>query len=153
LRTALKHNKNIIVIWDKDHCPEFPKEDDVPDDLLEILSIRFIIWSPVCYFRNTVTDQIIKSMKIELNNTHNNSHIDLGHKLKEAAIAIKAGNTNYIFDLNDKRYIVTLIGDADGMTKSWATTTFQCSVEYIEACHNVNNRIRLQGLDLNVNVN
>lgn len=72
LRAALKYNKNIIVIWDKVHCPVFPNEDKVPNDLISILHIRAITWSPEIYIRNGIINEIIKCMNyIDVNPNDN----------------------------------------------------------------------------------
>lgn len=46
LRSALRYNKNIIILWDKDHCRDFPKKDNLSKDLSGILNIKAIIWIP-----------------------------------------------------------------------------------------------------------
>jgi hypothetical protein len=72
LGAALKYNKNIIVIWDKAHCPVFPNEKQVPDYLISILHIRAITWSPEIYIRNGIIHEIIRCMNyIDVNSNDN----------------------------------------------------------------------------------
>lgn len=64
LRKALECNKNIIVLWDKKSC-EFPKEDEIPKDLIPLLHKTAISWSNEIYLRGTIINEIIKHIKIK----------------------------------------------------------------------------------------
>src|ERR1700730_14708359 len=54
LKAALKYKKKIILIWDREHCPEFPKKEEVPEEIDSILLIKANIWSPEKIFRNVI---------------------------------------------------------------------------------------------------
>src|ERR1700730_4691435 len=66
LREALKFDKNIIVLWDKKSC-EFPKEEEIPEDLLPILHITAISWYNEKYLREPILNEIKEHIKIKSN--------------------------------------------------------------------------------------
>lgn len=64
LKNALKFNKNIIVLWDKKNC-DFPKKEEVDDDLIPILYITAITWANEIYLREPILNEIKKYIKIK----------------------------------------------------------------------------------------
>lgn len=79
LRTALKFNKNIIVLWDKKECPNFPKEEDVDEDIRPVLKIFAKDWQPVKLYRDVLMKDIMKDMKIKnIENENNNLSTNSG---------------------------------------------------------------------------
>lgn len=63
LKSALKYNKNIITIWDKEHCPNFPKKENIQNDLTSILEIKAIVWNSEGKYRNLAIEEIIENME------------------------------------------------------------------------------------------
>lgn len=63
LKTALKNNKNIITVWDKEHCPELPKKEVILKDVSSVLDIKTIIWQSENYLRETIINEILKRIK------------------------------------------------------------------------------------------
>lgn len=62
LKAALKYNKNIITVWDKDRCQEFPKKENIPNYLIPILDIKAINWISEKRYRDIVIEEIIENM-------------------------------------------------------------------------------------------
>lgn len=62
LRAAIKYNKNIIVLWEKDGCKNFPKKEQIPEDLKTILDIKAIHWISESEHRKIVIDKILGKM-------------------------------------------------------------------------------------------
>lgn len=93
LRTALKYNKGIIVIWDKDRCPNFPDKNKVPEDLSSILDIKAIIWNSEKIFKDVIIDEINKC----INKNNFNKFLYLIHKKNNCIEIIE---DNYI-----KKYV------------------------------------------------
>lgn len=71
LRTALKYNKKIITLWDKDRCPIYPKKDNLPDDISKILDIKSYKWILEKKHRNLIINEIIEKIK-EINTIKEN---------------------------------------------------------------------------------
>ena len=65
LKTALKYNKNIIIVWDKQECPNFPNEKDIDEDIRPILKIFAQEWHPVKLYRNVLMNEILERIKIK----------------------------------------------------------------------------------------
>lgn len=61
----MRYNKKIVIIWDKDHCPEFPKKEQIPEDISSILSIKAINWSSELYIRDAIIGEILKNMNLK----------------------------------------------------------------------------------------
>jgi hypothetical protein len=64
LESALEYGKNIIVIWDKDHCPVFPKKEEVSNSISSILDIKAIIWQSEISFKEIIINEINNNIKI-----------------------------------------------------------------------------------------
>lgn len=73
LREALKYNKNIILLWDRNNCPIFPKKEQIPNDLVSILDIKAIIWQSERKYRKLVIEDIIENIKIDEKNKYDNN--------------------------------------------------------------------------------
>jgi hypothetical protein len=62
IRAAIKHNRKIVLVWDKERCG-FPDSSTVPEDLRSVLFIRAIIWQAEKSFRKVVINDILKKLK------------------------------------------------------------------------------------------
>lgn len=73
LKTALEYNKNIILLWDKEHCLNFPDKDKIHEDIKSILDITAIIWHPEIYLRDAIIEKILTCMNFKINISNNNN--------------------------------------------------------------------------------
>jgi hypothetical protein len=68
LNTALKYDKNIITIWDKDRFPIFPQKEDICTDIKDIekiLNRKAITWVPDAMYRKVLIKEILKRMNLD----------------------------------------------------------------------------------------